>query len=99
MTLNLRANLIGNDGAQYLSDALKNNTVRHNVFIQFLYIHCYYLIQTLTTLVLYLNQIGDQGAQHLADALQINTVRNFSFLVIYLWLLFIIDTYNIKSLS
>ena len=47
-------------------------------------IQCYYLTQTLTTLILYLNQIGDQGAQYLADVLQINTVRQFFYLNRYL---------------
>jgi len=36
--LNLRANLIRNDGTQHLANVLKNNTVRHNAFIYLLYI-------------------------------------------------------------
>ena len=64
-TLDLRYNEIGDQGAQYLGEALRHNTVRSSL------LHVFYhhlipvsFIQTLTKLELYGNHIGAQGAQY-----------------------------------
>jgi Ran GTPase-activating protein (RanGAP) involved in mRNA processing and transport len=72
-TLLLWCNNIGNEGARYFANALKQNqvtTVTSHTIIQS------YFIQTLTILNLDRNEIGDQGAQHLADALKQNQVTS-----------------------
>jgi hypothetical protein len=57
-----------------------------------------FVIQTLTTLVLYLNQIGDRGAEHLANALQMNTVRTYFFSHTYINIISYTDADNFESL-
>ncbi|CAF1323433.1 unnamed protein product [Adineta steineri] len=65
----LSNNKIGDKGAQYLSEALKKDTVRKKPFT----LHLSYVTQTLTTLDLSYNQIGNKGVQHLGEALKKNT--------------------------
>jgi hypothetical protein len=77
----LTDNQIGDKGAQYLGEALQNNTVRYRIILPLFLsyyisrIHVYYCIQTLTQLYLGDNQIGDKGAQYFGEGLQQNTVR------------------------
>jgi hypothetical protein len=73
-TLTLLINKIAAVGAQYLADALRNNTVSLILSSSISYTHLHVFTQTLTTLDLNYNQIGDAGAQYLADALRNNTV-------------------------
>ena len=76
-TLDLYRSQIGDQGAQHLADALRNNTV--SIFLSYSssFHHIHFFTQTLTRLNLYDNQIGDEGAQHLADALRNSTVTLF----------------------
>jgi len=73
-TLNLWDNGIGDQGAKYLSNALKQNTVGQNLIL-LSHPTIFDFIQTLTKLDLARNQIKDQGAQYLSEALLNNTVR------------------------
>ena len=66
---------IGDEGVQYLGEALQKNPVRQNQSLHFFHFHLSLFIQTLTHLGLYNNQIGDKGAQSIGKALQKNTVR------------------------
>ena len=73
--LYLYSNQIGDAGAQYLADALRDNKVIlifSSSSLSHIYLHLY--SQTLTMLDLRSNQIGDAGAQYLADALRDNKV-------------------------
>ena len=76
--MTLSSNRIGPQGAEYLANALKHNTViLKSSYI--LSLHTGFL-QTLTILNLSSNSIGDQGAQHLAEAVKTNKVpRPYSF--------------------
>ena len=74
----LDSNQIGDAGAQYLADALRDNKVMLISSSSLSYLSFLYL-QTLTELYLYNNQIGDAGAQYLADALRDNKVMLISF--------------------
>jgi Ran GTPase-activating protein (RanGAP) involved in mRNA processing and transport len=74
-TLELFNNAIGPEGAQYLADALRNNTV--SFISHFPHFHLHFYTQTLTMLNLGINKIKAEGTQHLADALQTNTVNIF----------------------
>jgi Ran GTPase-activating protein (RanGAP) involved in mRNA processing and transport len=75
-TLNLWNNGIGDQGAKYLSNALKQNTVGQNLILLSLSDPTIFdFIQTLTKLDLARNQIKDQGAQYLSEALLNNKVR------------------------
>ena len=75
--LSLRNNRIDDEGAEYLAEALRENTVSTTTIIIFLYLR-YFLHKTLTTLNLSKNSIGDNGIKHLADALRENTVSTIS---------------------
>jgi Ran GTPase-activating protein (RanGAP) involved in mRNA processing and transport len=81
-TLSLDNNSIGDEGAKYLADALRENDVislRH--FLIILITHCF--IQVLTTLDLRTNDIDTPGAQYLANALIENKVKFLSrFLIV-----------------
>jgi hypothetical protein len=70
-TLQLLANKIGDQGAQHLANALRQNKV---TLLSFILTFAHSFLQTLTTLDLPLNDIHDLGVQHLADALQENKV-------------------------
>jgi hypothetical protein len=73
-TLNVWKNEIGDERAQHLADALRDNTVILILPSSISYTHIHFFTQILTTLDLEYNQIGAVGAQHLADALRDNTV-------------------------
>jgi hypothetical protein len=79
-TLNLEANQIGVQGAQYLSDALHHNKVRQRIPSSLSHPAVSYFAQTLITLNLNYNEVGDQGAKHLSDALWHNKVRQSFFI-------------------
>jgi len=82
-TLDLSSNQIGAQGAQYLGEGLKHNTVRSSLLLVLCMVSVFsLLIQTLTTLDLQSNKIGDQGAQYLGEGLQHNTVRSSLLLVL-----------------
>jgi Ran GTPase-activating protein (RanGAP) involved in mRNA processing and transport len=74
----LRGNDLVDQAAQYMADALRNNTVRKLSFLLFP-TGFYYLTQTLTELDLSGNGITEKGAQYLADALRTNIVRDILF--------------------
>ena len=76
-TLDLRHDQIGDNGAQHLADAFRNNRV--SLFLSYFssFHHIHFFTQALTTLDLGNNRIGDEGAQHLADALRNNTMTVF----------------------
>ncbi len=73
--LNLSGNELDNEGVQLFANALQTSTVRQLSFIHPLHIDHFYLIQTLTTVILEWSQIDNQRVQYLANALQTNTVR------------------------
>jgi hypothetical protein len=68
-------NGIRDNGAQYLADALKNNTV--NFLFCLSHLHLFLITQTLTTLNLQHNKIRENGAKYLADGLKNNMVNIF----------------------
>lgn len=82
-TLQLRSNNIGNEGAQYLGDALRHNTVGLVYCACSAQIRVRFLVQTLAVLHLGYNKIKDEGARYLVNAIQDNTVRliHFSFMI------------------
>ncbi len=82
---------IDENGAQYLSNLLENNTVR---FI-FLYSSSQltYSMQTLITFKLKDTHIGHQGVYHLSNALLMNTV-NLSFI---LFLSYVCQSFTIDA--
>jgi Ran GTPase-activating protein (RanGAP) involved in mRNA processing and transport len=80
ITLDLKYNGIGEKGAQYLADALKNKTVNSFFCFCLSHLRLFLITQTLTTLNLTDNEIGDNGAQDLADGLKNNTVNIFFIL-------------------
>jgi Ran GTPase-activating protein (RanGAP) involved in mRNA processing and transport len=70
-SLNLSSNQIGDEGVQYLSDALQNNAVRSSILFILLIMGVMFLIlQTLTELYLSFNQIGEEGAKYLSNLLK-----------------------------
>ena len=72
-TLQVSSNNIGNIGAQYFANALKNNTV--NIIVFFIFIVLSFSdSKGLFQLTLSKNEITDEDAQSLADALQYNKV-------------------------
>jgi len=73
--LYLGNNKVGDYGAQYLGEALQQNTVSQNQSIHFEDVHLLYFIQALILLDLDKNQIGDKGAQYLGEGLKKNKVR------------------------
>lgn len=76
--LDLRYNNLGDEGAQHLADALRNNAVSIMLPSDRLCSHLDILSQILTTLKLDCNQIGSVGIQHLVDALQNNTITSIA---------------------
>lgn len=70
--LSIGGNKIGNEGAKYLSDALKNNRVGDCSSLIFFRLSIF--IQTLTTLDFWGSRIGHEVAQYLGDALKHNSV-------------------------
>jgi hypothetical protein len=70
----LADNEIGDEGIQYLAEALQHHSVLVNS--QRLSIFTRFREQTLTLLDLQNNGIGDQGAKYIADALRNNTVSS-----------------------
>jgi Ran GTPase-activating protein (RanGAP) involved in mRNA processing and transport len=72
--LDLSGNEIGDQGANHLATALKNNMVNH-IFYSFIPLASVFFTQTLTQLRLYKNRIRDQGAIDLASALENNKVN------------------------
>jgi len=71
-SLGLYNNNIGQAGARYLAEALRQNKVTQESAFTFIFI---YLLQTLSTFVIFQNEIGDEGIEHLADALHHNNVN------------------------
>ncbi len=71
--------MIGDKGAQYLAEALRQNEVISPFSFSHSTVH--YVTQTLTTMDLRFNQIGSQGAEHLANALEQNKVTFYLFLI------------------
>lgn len=72
--LNLAENRIGDQGANYLADVLRHNTVK--ILQSCISSSCLFKrIQTLNKLNLHENRIGDQGIQYIADSLTHNTVE------------------------
>ncbi|CAF2223523.1 unnamed protein product [Rotaria magnacalcarata] len=87
-TFNLSSSQIGNNGAQCLANALRNNTTLTKLDLWENLIgekgaqhlaDALRINTTLTTLSLGRNNIGNRGVQHLADALKNNTVREKRF--------------------
>ncbi len=74
-SLDLQQNQIGDEGVQYLTDALKNNQVSFFFFLFFSRFDSHFFIQTLNTLILAKNQIEEKGAEYLANVLENNTVN------------------------
>lgn len=74
--LDLQDNDIRTEGAKYLSDALRQNSVGDDFIPEFSFNYLDSIIQTLTTLNLKSNYIGNKGVQYLSDALKQNTVGN-----------------------
>ena len=72
--LDLTKNAIGNLGAQYLADGLRENKV---IIISFLILSFQIEFQGLVKLILRNNLIGDTGIEYLATALQMNKVIIF----------------------
>ncbi|CAF4094290.1 unnamed protein product [Rotaria magnacalcarata] len=72
-TLHLSQNLIADQGAQHLANALTQNKVLFSFICcpKSLFYNAYYT-QTLTTLNLYWNDIGDLGAESFVHTLQTN---------------------------
>ena len=66
-TLNLSSNEISHDGAEYLANAIKNNTVNFVFSSSYLYTSLYFL-QTITALDIGSNGIGDKGIQYVRKA-------------------------------
>jgi hypothetical protein len=75
--LYLESNQIGDIGAEYLADVLKNNEVIYFVNIFYFSLTFTFFIQTLIGLNLESNQIGDIGADYFADVLENNQVIYF----------------------
>jgi hypothetical protein len=77
LRLSVSNNQIGVQGAQYLGEALQNNTVREREsdYLHLYHINLSYFIQILRELCIDQNRIGNNGAQYLAKALQKSTVR------------------------
>ena len=71
----LSENQIGDQGAQFIAQALLNNTVRQCRPLHLFHSRRSLFIQTLKELFLHQNQIGDKSAQSIAQALLNNTVR------------------------
>jgi Ran GTPase-activating protein (RanGAP) involved in mRNA processing and transport len=76
--LNLSANQIETEGAQYLSGALRQNNVNRGI-LYLSYVSRSIFTQTLTSLRLEDNQIGDDGIRHFSNALRDNKVRAVVF--------------------
>ncbi len=75
MKLNLSSNEIGPQGAEYLANALKQNTVVWIASLYFLFnIVIDYFLQKLTELRMIYDEIDQQGGEHFANALQENQV-------------------------
>ncbi|CAF3871208.1 unnamed protein product [Rotaria magnacalcarata] len=99
-TLDLSYNDIGEDGAQYLANALATNKVTLNQPLCVEYIVNLFLKQTLTTLDLTGNNIGEDGAEHLANALATNKVTlNQPLCVEYIVNLFLNQTLTTLDLT
>jgi uncharacterized membrane protein len=96
-TLDLSWNKVGEEGAQYLANALQSNNVRY-FFVLINYISVYGLTQTLVSLDLIHNNISFRGLQYFVEALQINKVVQFLFAsIMYSSFLFNIDTHDVES--
>ncbi len=76
---------MGDEGVQYLSNALRQNSVSKIKFSLLSLLTFCYMPQTLTILNLESNQIGSGGIQNLSVALRNNTVNktNYLFVVFY----------------
>jgi Ran GTPase-activating protein (RanGAP) involved in mRNA processing and transport len=72
--LHLGWNLIGDEGAKHLADALRQNTVKYISSPYLCHYDLLFFIQTLTKLDIGGNQIGEKGANDLATALKDNMV-------------------------
>jgi Ran GTPase-activating protein (RanGAP) involved in mRNA processing and transport len=79
ITLDFANNNISDEGAQYLADALKNNTV-NMIFFPIPPSYLFFFKQTMTELALAENAIGESGARYLADLLTNNMVNIFLLL-------------------
>jgi Ran GTPase-activating protein (RanGAP) involved in mRNA processing and transport len=73
--LHLGWNLIRDEGACHLAEALKQNEVKCILSSHLCHYDLLFFIQILTKLDIGGNQIGEKGAQYLADALKGNEVR------------------------
>lgn len=82
------------EAAQYLSDALRHNTVRLVHYSCSTHIQVQLFTQTLITLNLKSNEVGCQGAEYLCDALRHNTVYLKFFSYTYLNVLSYTVTHN-----
>jgi hypothetical protein len=85
-TLHLDNNNIGDNGIEYLVDALKRNVVSNVLLSNVFFYMVPFLIQTLKTLALQHNQIGDSGVQYLTSVLSNNKVKyadNTSFIFFF----------------
>jgi hypothetical protein len=68
---------IGDQGAEYLANAMLQNKVTSHFLLSLLIVPIsHYFTQTLITLQLSDNEIGDQGAEHLANPLLQNKVTS-----------------------
>jgi len=73
--VDLGQNNIGNQGAQYLANALHQNEVTRLTSMYFLVNYSFMIfLQALVKLNLSSNEIGPQGAEYLANALKQNMV-------------------------
>jgi len=81
--LYLGYNFIGDQGAQYLADALQKNTVIFSNF--YCYVYFSILHQTLRTLWLEANEITNEGAKYFYDMFQKNKVTRY-----FLWYIYIV---------
>jgi hypothetical protein len=96
--LNLWGNHIGDIGAKYLSEGLRNNAVSLIASPAVFYTNLLFYNQTLTVLNLKENRIGSIGAQDLARALRINMVNIIRFVLLLCIFTLIIGTDETRSI-
>lgn len=68
--MNLEDNIIGDEGAQHLANALQFNTVRL-ISTYLSHVHLSHLIKTIKTLKLFNNKLGDKGKQYFIEEMKI----------------------------
>ncbi|CAF3647198.1 unnamed protein product [Rotaria socialis] len=98
-TLDISLNMVGDDGARHLADALANNKVTLNQSSRIAYIVNLLLKQTLTILHVSANNIDKDGAKHLAKVLANNKVTfNQSSPIAYIVNILLIQTLTTLNL-